>query len=67
FMHFDRDQSFKRLSTSEKKHRGILEGLNDAAYRMSLPDGKYEYFSPVAKSVFGCDSKEWLNTDFHRH
>lgn len=28
---------------------------------MSLTDGKYEYFSQAAKSVFGYDSEEWLN------
>ena len=49
------------LRESEKKHREILEGLNDVAYRMSLPDGKYEYISQASKSVFGYDSKEWLN------
>ncbi|MCP3943736.1 MAG: PAS domain S-box protein [Desulfobacteraceae bacterium] len=49
------------IRESEKKHRELLEGLNDAAYRMSLPDGKYEYFGRSAKKVFGYDSKQWLN------
>jgi PAS domain S-box-containing protein len=50
------------IRESEKKHREILEALNDAAYRMSLPDGKYEYFSKAAKSVFGYASEKWLNS-----
>lgn len=49
------------LRKNEKKYRDLLEGLNDAAYRMSLPDGKYEYFSQAAKDVFGYDSEKWLN------
>ena len=57
----DRRKAEKELRRSEKKHRKILEGLNDAAYRMSLPDGKYEYFSKAAKNVFGYDSEKWLN------
>ena len=57
----DRRKAEKKLRRSEKKHRKILEGLNDAAYRMSLPDGKYEYFSKAAKNVFGYDSEKWLN------
>lgn len=51
----------EELVKSEKAHKEMLEGLNDAAYRMSLPDGKYEYFSQAAKSVFGFDSEEWKN------
>lgn len=54
-------QAEKTLQESEKKHRELLDGLNDTAYRMSLPDGKYEYFSQAAKNVFGYDSKSWLN------
>ncbi len=54
-------QAERSLRESEKKHREILEGLNDAAYRMSLPDGKYEYFSQASKSVFGYESNEWFN------
>jgi PAS domain S-box-containing protein len=47
---------------SEKKHREILEALNDVAYRMSFPDGKYDYFGKAAKSVFGYASEKWLNS-----
>ncbi|MCP3873853.1 MAG: PAS domain-containing protein [Desulfobacteraceae bacterium] len=54
-------QAEKTLQERDKKHRELLEGLNDAAYRMSLPDGKYEYVSQAAKNVFGYDSKSWLN------
>ena len=46
----------------EKKYRTLLEGLSEAVYRMSLPDGKYEYFSPQAKAVFGYSAEEFLGT-----
>jgi PAS domain S-box-containing protein len=57
----ERKKVEEKLLESEKKHRELLEGLSDAAYRMSLPEGKYEYFSQAAQSVFGIDSEEWLN------
>jgi len=56
-----RKQNEEALKESEKKHREILEGLNDAAYRMSFPDGKYEYFSQSSKNVFGYSAEEWIN------
>ncbi|MFH2129246.1 MAG: histidine kinase dimerization/phosphoacceptor domain -containing protein [bacterium] len=48
------------LQESAKKHREILEGLNDAAYRMSLPEGRYEYMSKSARDVFGYEAEEWM-------
>jgi len=51
----------ERLTKSEKKHREILEGLNDTAYRMSLPEGKYEYMGKSAKNVLGYYPEEILN------
>jgi PAS domain S-box-containing protein len=54
-------KSIEDLKNSEKKYRDLLEGLNDAAYRMSIPDGNYDYFSRAAQSVFGYDSEKWLS------
>ncbi|MDM8567315.1 PAS domain S-box protein [Candidatus Halobeggiatoa sp. HSG11] len=51
----------KALQESEQKYREILERLNDAAYRMSLPDGKYDYFAPSTLNVFGYKAEEWIN------
>ena len=36
----EKETLLQKIHQSEKKYREILEGLNDAAYRMSLPDGK---------------------------
>jgi PAS domain S-box-containing protein len=57
----EKETLIQKIHQSEKKHREILEGLNDAAYRMSLPDGKYEYISQSAKNIFGYSSNEFLN------
>ena len=51
----------KALKERESRYRNLVEGLNEAIYRMSLPDGKYEYFSPAVKKVFGYSAKEFLN------
>jgi diguanylate cyclase (GGDEF)-like protein/PAS domain S-box-containing protein len=51
----------KALKERESRYRNLVEGLNEAIYRMSLPDGNYEYFSPAVKKVFGYSAKEFLN------
>jgi PAS domain S-box-containing protein len=56
----ERKKVEEEIREREKKYREILEGLNDVPYRMSLPDGKYEYFGQAAQSVFGYDSEKWL-------
>ena len=49
------------LIENKEKYRKLIEGLNEAIYCMSLPTGRYEYFSPAAKLVFGYSSEEFLN------
>ena len=56
----DRKQAERALKKSEGKYRGLVEGLDEAVYRMSLPDGKYEYVSPAAKKVFGYSAEEFI-------
>jgi PAS domain S-box-containing protein len=55
-------KDFEDIRQSEKKFGGLLERLNEAVYRMSVPDGKYEYCSPAALKVFGYGADEFLNT-----
>ena len=49
------------LRLNEEKYRGLLEGGREAVYRMLLPDGTYEYFSPAAQQVFGHSAEEFLS------
>ena len=56
----ERKKVREALQESEEKHRGLIEGLDDAIYRMSLPDGKYEYMSPAAWKVFGVSAEEFM-------
>jgi len=53
-------QTEEALRASEEKFRRLVEGQGEAIYRMSLPDGKYEYMSPAAKKVFGYSAEEFL-------
>lgn len=55
-------QAEEKLRESERKYRELIEGLNEAVYHMSLPGGKYVYFSPAAKNVFGYGSEEFIKT-----
>jgi len=51
----------KEETLKKVKLENLLKKLTEVMYRMSLPDGKYEYFSPAAKKVFGYSAKEFLN------
>jgi len=55
-----RRRAEEALRESEGKYRGLIEGLDEAIYRMSLPDGKYEYMSPAAKKIFGYSAEEFI-------
>ena len=52
------------LRESEKKYRELIEGLDETAYRMTLPSGQYEYFSPSVREVFGYSSEDFLKGTF---
>ena len=56
----ERRQAEETLRESEGKYRGLVEGLDEAMYRMSLPDGKYEYMSPAVRKVFGCSAEKFI-------
>ncbi|MEN6624161.1 MAG: PAS domain S-box protein, partial [Smithella sp.] len=46
------------LRKSEEKYRGLIEGLNEALFRMTLPDGRFEYFSPSVTNVLGYSAEK---------
>ncbi|MEA2043447.1 MAG: response regulator [Bacteroidota bacterium] len=48
-----RKQAEKKLAESQRKYSSLITGLNDAVFRITYPEGKYEYISPGVKKVFG--------------
>lgn len=54
-----RKSALDALSESEKKYRRLTENSPDMIYRMSLPDGKYEYVSPASEQITGYPPDEW--------
>jgi len=54
--HLRRNQQQLRLL--EERYRRLAENSPDVIYRMSLPDGRYEYISPSAIQVFGHSPEE---------
>lgn len=49
------------LQESEKKYKNLVEGLDEALYRMNIKTGEYEYFSPVVEKIFGYSVQNFLN------
>ncbi len=48
-----RDKAEEALQRSEERYRRLTENARDMIYRMSLPDGQYEYASPASVDLFG--------------
>ena len=57
----EQKQAEKLLKENEEKFRNIVEGLNEAIYRMILPEGNYEYFSPAVNKIFGYSSADFIS------
>ena len=58
----DRMQSENKLLESEERFRRLAENAKDMIYRMSLPEGLYEYVSPASINVFGYTPEEFIKT-----
>lgn len=58
----DRKLAEEKLIKSEERFRRLAENAPDMIYRMSLPDGKYEYVSPVSTEMFGYTPEEFVNS-----
>lgn len=50
------------LLESEERFRRLAENSPDMIYRMSLPDGKYEYVSPASSKIFGYSPNEFVSS-----
>ncbi len=49
------------LLDSESRFRRLAENARDIIFRMSLPDGRYEYVSPAAFDISGFTPKEYYD------
>jgi PAS domain S-box-containing protein len=50
------------LQESQQRFHRLSENAQDVIYRMSLPDGRYEYISSAATEIFGYTPKEFIAT-----
>ena len=53
-----RAEAERDLRTSEERFRRLAENAKDMIYRMSLPDGRYEYVSPASVEILGYTPEE---------
>lgn len=50
----------QKLVESEEKYRSLINGLGEMMYRLSLPNGKYEYVSPSVMQIYGYTQKDFI-------
>lgn len=50
-----------KLLAAEEKYRRLAENARGMIFRMSFPDGVYEYVSSSATDIFGCLPEEFYN------
>lgn len=50
------------LQDSKERYQRLVASAQDVIYRMSLPDGTYEYVSPAATQMFGYPPEDFYAT-----
>jgi PAS domain S-box-containing protein len=54
----------KNLEDSRTRFLKITENVNDVIYKMSVPEGRYEYMSPSCEKLFGYSPKYFYENPF---
>lgn len=52
----------EKLRKSEERFRRLADNARDIIYRISLPDGDYEYVSPASEAIIGYSPEEFYGT-----
>jgi PAS domain S-box-containing protein len=55
-------RAIEELKESEEKYRRLTENAKDMIYRMSLPEGVYEYVSPASIELFGYPPEKFFES-----
>ncbi|MFP4165263.1 MAG: sensor histidine kinase [Chitinispirillaceae bacterium] len=58
---FRAGENRRRLTVSEERYRRLAENARDMVFRITLPEGRYEYVSPAASELTGYSVEEFYS------